>query len=159
MEPEMRILRCPFTTMALRSYGTAAEAADASTNTGTTDATAKAAEEAMDECASGGPHPANRPRSVISAAQIHAKFEHHEVGGARVNNGNFGCCPATREEVVALLQVTAARGTPDWIGQADGLWPAAQHGLVARWGGEAAATFRVTGAALEVGLGEDLHAT
>lgn len=48
MEPEMRILRCPFTTTAFRSYVTAADAAAASTAaTATTNATATA-EAAMD---------------------------------------------------------------------------------------------------------------
>ncbi|KAF0895926.1 hypothetical protein E2562_017568 [Oryza meyeriana var. granulata] len=42
------------------------------------------------------PYPAKRPRSVISAAQIRAEFEHHKAAVARVNNGSFGCCTASQ---------------------------------------------------------------
>jgi len=42
-----------------------------------------------------GPSPAKRPRAVISAAEIRAEFAHHDAAVARVNNGSFGCCPAS----------------------------------------------------------------
>lgn len=47
MEPEMRILRCPFTTTALRSYVTAADAAAAATAMTNATATAEAAMDGM----------------------------------------------------------------------------------------------------------------
>ncbi|KAL5228205.1 hypothetical protein ABZP36_016470 [Zizania latifolia] len=50
------------------------------------------------------PPPAKRPRAVISAAQISAEFEHHEAGVARVNNGSFGCCPASVLDAQARWQ-------------------------------------------------------
>uniref|UniRef100_A0A0E0JHB8 Aminotransferase class V domain-containing protein n=1 Tax=Oryza punctata TaxID=4537 RepID=A0A0E0JHB8_ORYPU len=50
------------------------------------------------------PPPAKRPRSVISAAQIRAEFEHHEAGVARVNNGSFGCCPSSVLDAQARWQ-------------------------------------------------------
>ncbi|KAF0907199.1 hypothetical protein E2562_015708 [Oryza meyeriana var. granulata] len=81
MEPEMRILRCPFTTTALRSYVTAAEAADASTNTRTTDVTATAAEEAMDGCASGGWEKGGRWRRSV-AGRGGAWWPAYSAGGS-----------------------------------------------------------------------------
>jgi L-cysteine desulfhydrase len=42
-----------------------------------------------------GPSPAKRSRAVISAAEIRAEFAHHDAAVARVNNGSFGCCPAS----------------------------------------------------------------
>ncbi|XP_021312410.1 putative L-cysteine desulfhydrase 1 isoform X1 [Sorghum bicolor] len=41
-----------------------------------------------------GPSP-KRARSVISADEIRTEFAHHDAAVARVNNGSFGCCPAS----------------------------------------------------------------
>lgn len=42
-----------------------------------------------------GPSAAKRPRAVISAAEVRAEFAHHDTAVARINNGSFGCCPAS----------------------------------------------------------------
>ncbi|XP_044975935.1 putative L-cysteine desulfhydrase 1 [Hordeum vulgare subsp. vulgare] len=54
-----------------------------------------------------GPSPprAKRPRAAfISAAQIRDEFAHHDPAVARVNNGSFGCCPASVLEAQARWQ-------------------------------------------------------
>ncbi|KAF7029658.1 hypothetical protein CFC21_041347 [Triticum aestivum] len=54
-----------------------------------------------------GPSPprAKRPRAaLISAAQIRDEFAHHDPAVARVNNGSFGCCPASVLEAQARWQ-------------------------------------------------------
>ncbi|KAG2597010.1 putative L-cysteine desulfhydrase 2 [Panicum virgatum] len=38
---------------------------------------------------------AKRPRAPITEAEVRAEFAHHDGAVARVNNGTFGCCPAT----------------------------------------------------------------
>ncbi|OEL32420.1 putative L-cysteine desulfhydrase 1 [Dichanthelium oligosanthes] len=39
--------------------------------------------------------PAKRPRAPITEAELRAEFAHHDRAVARVNNGTFGCCPAS----------------------------------------------------------------
>ncbi|KAJ1283419.1 hypothetical protein BS78_03G127200 [Paspalum vaginatum] len=39
--------------------------------------------------------PAKRLRTPITEAEIRAEFAHHDGTVARVNNGTFGCCPAS----------------------------------------------------------------
>ncbi|CAL4957082.1 unnamed protein product [Urochloa decumbens] len=39
--------------------------------------------------------PAKPPRAPITDAEIRVEFAHHDGAVARVNNGTFGCCPAS----------------------------------------------------------------
>ncbi|KAK9929967.1 hypothetical protein M0R45_027032 [Rubus argutus] len=39
--------------------------------------------------------------SFITDSEIQSEFSHHDPGVARINNGSFGCCPAS---VISALQ-------------------------------------------------------
>ncbi|KAL5226567.1 hypothetical protein ABZP36_014832 [Zizania latifolia] len=41
------------------------------------------------------PPAVKQPRAAITEAEMHAEFAHHDGAVARLNNGSFGCCPAT----------------------------------------------------------------
>lgn len=49
------------------------------------------------------PHSPIKPKlsSFITDSQIQSEFAHHDPGVARINNGSFGCCPAS---VITALQ-------------------------------------------------------
>ncbi|XP_062143803.1 probable L-cysteine desulfhydrase, chloroplastic [Alnus glutinosa] len=49
------------------------------------------------------------PSSFITLSEIQSEFSHHDPAIARINNGSFGCCPASIIEAQQLLQLDYLR--------------------------------------------------